>query len=210
MIEAVVCDFGGVLTTPLAASFAAFQDRAGIPADALGRALTAIHERDGRHPLYELEIGGVTEQDFMTALELELAVLLDRPVDMASFSDMYWSGLHPNTPLIDLIGRLRRDGGYRTALLTNNVREWEPRWRAMLDVDGLFELVVDSSAVGVRKPEREIYLLTLERLRLPAEACLFIDDFAHNCEAASDLGMTVVHFQNNDQAIADIEAALAA
>ena len=59
------------------------------------------------------------------------------------------------------------------ALLTNNVREWEPLWRSMLPVDEIFELVVDSGFVGYRKPDREIYDLTLERLggTNPVNAC---------------------------------------
>jgi putative hydrolase of the HAD superfamily len=99
--------------------------------------------------------------------------------------------------------------GYRMALLTNNVREWEPLWRSMLPVDEIFEAVVDSGFVGVRKPERRIYELTVERIGLPAEACLFVDDVAHNCDAARDAGMQAVHFRDNEQAIAEIRAALA-
>ena len=77
----------------------------------------------------------------------------------------------------DLKGR-----GYRMALLTNNVREWEPLWRAMLPVDEIFEVVVDSAFVGIRKPEPEIYELTLERLGggIGARECLFVDDVEDN------------------------------
>ena len=95
------------------------------------------------------------------------------------------------------------------AMLTNNVREWEPLWRSMLPVDEIFETVVDSGFVGCRKPEPRIYELTLERLGLPAEACLFVDDVAVNCEGAREVGMSAVHFRDNDQAIAEIRAALA-
>ena len=80
--------------------------------------------------------------------------------------------------------------GYRMAMLTNNVREWEPIWRAKLPVDEIFETVVDSAFVGMRKPDREIYELTLERLDgIAAAECLFIDDTEVNCEAARELGM---------------------
>jgi putative hydrolase of the HAD superfamily len=91
---------------------------------------------------------------------------------------------------------------YRMAMLTNNVREWEPLWRSMLPVDEIFELVVDSAFVGCRKPEPEIYEITLERLGgIPAEACLFIDDADVNVEAARGLGMSAVHYRDNGQAI---------
>jgi putative hydrolase of the HAD superfamily len=96
------------------------------------------------------------------------------------------------------------------ALLTNNVREWEPHWRTMLPVDEIFELVVDSAFVGVRKPDRAIYELTLERLGdgIAPGDCLFVDDVLVNVEAARGLGMTAVHFQTNGQAIPEIRAAL--
>jgi putative hydrolase of the HAD superfamily len=97
-------------------------------------------------------------------------------------------------------------------LLTNNVREWEPLWRAMLPVDEIFEIVVDSGFVGIRKPEPEIYELTIERLGggIGAAECLFVDDVEDNIGTARELGMTAVHFRSNDQAIAEIEAALSA
>ena len=83
-------------------------------------------------------------------------------------------------------------------MLTNNVREWEPLWRAMLPVDEIFELVVDSAFVGLRKPDPAIYELTLRRLRehdaealgdLEFSECVFIDDTEVNCDAARDLGI---------------------
>jgi putative hydrolase of the HAD superfamily len=76
----------------------------------------------------------------------------------------------------------------------------------MLPVDEIFETVVDSAFVGSRKPEARIYELTLERIGLPAEACLFIDDLAHNIEGARELGLQAVHFRDNEQAIAEIRA----
>jgi putative hydrolase of the HAD superfamily len=80
----------------------------------------------------------------------------------------------------------------------------------MLPVDEIFETVVDSGFVGCRKPEAKIYELTLERLGLPAEACLFVDDLLPNCEGARAAGMSAVHFRDNEQAIAEIRAALTA
>ena len=91
------------------------------------------------------------------------------------------------------------------------MREWEPLWRAKLpDVDELFEVVVDSGFVGMRKPEPEIYQLTLQRLGdgLRAEQCAFLDDIEVNCDAARALGMTAVRFHDNEQAIAELDSAL--
>ncbi len=209
MIRVLVSDFGGVLTTPLEGSFRAFAQDAGIGLEDLGAAMLAITEREGRNPLYELEVGAVTEADFLRGLGDELSARLGRDVDMADFPEAYFRHLDVN---VELLAAMRgwRDGGLRLAMCTNNVREWEPRWRAMLPVDELFEFVVDSAFVGVRKPDRRIYEIVLERLGgVPAEECLFLDDFAHNCEAARELGMTAVHFVATDRAISEVEAALA-
>ncbi len=93
------------------------------------------------------------------------------------------------TPLIDRVRDLRREG-YHTALVTNNVAEFRSGWRSMIPVDELFDLVIDSSEVGVRKPDPEIYRLTLERLgNLPPERSVFLDDFESNVQAASELGI---------------------
>lgn len=213
-LKAVISDFGGVLTTPLLGSFAAFQDETGIPPEALGKAMQRIAEADGEHPLYELERGRITEAAFLERLGGELVAELGHQPELHRFSEIYFDALEPNEPMIELMRRLR-DRGLRMALLTNNVREWEPLWRSMMPVDEVFELVVDSAFVGMRKPEPEIYELTLERLRAldglgkltPAE-CLLVDDVAANVEGARALGINAVHFQTNEQAIGEIEAAL--
>ena len=207
-IEAVVSDFGGVLTTPLIESFAAIQERSGISLEEIGRAMARVAANDRANPLYELETGRLTEADFLARLSGALREETGRDVELSGFSDAYFAQLHPNDELIAYFRELR-GRGLRLALLTNNVREWEPLWRAKLPVDELFELVVDSAFVGMRKPDPEIYELTLARLGLPGEACLFLDDLDVNVEAARALGMHAVHFRDTAQAIADLEAALA-
>jgi putative hydrolase of the HAD superfamily len=198
-VQVVISDFGGVLTTPLLASFAAVQDRTGIPMEALGSAMGRMAERDGEHPLFELERGRIAEADFLAALATELEPDLGHRPELHRFSEIYFEALHPNEPMIELMRRTRASGR-RMALLTNNVREWEPRWRTMLPVDEIFEVVVDSAFVGMRKPEPGIYELALERMGSPApEACLFIDDVEVNCDAARELGIN---------AVPEIEAAL--
>jgi putative hydrolase of the HAD superfamily len=207
-ITTVISDFGGVLTTPLLHSFMAFQDHIGISWEALGRAMQRAAERDGAYPLFELEKGRLTEAEFLAMLEGELEPELGHRPELHGFRDVYFEALDPNEPMVELMRDLR-GRGYRMALLTNNVREWEPLWRSLLPVDEIFELIVDSAFVEMRKPEREIYELTLERLGGPPPGeCLFVDDVEVNCDAAHELGMTVVHFRDNGQAIPEIEGAL--
>ncbi|MDX6603959.1 MAG: putative hydrolase of the superfamily [Solirubrobacterales bacterium] len=207
-IEAVVSDFGGVLTTPLMASFLALQDEVGISPENFGEAIRAVREEDGENPLYALERGETTEDEFLERLNDGLEPLLGHRPQLHSFGEMFFGALEANEPMIELMRELKADG-LRMAMLTNNVREWEPRWRAMLPVDEIFETIVDSAFVGARKPEPRIYELTVERLALPPGACLLVDDLAVNCEGARDAGLHAVHFQDNEQAIAEIRAALA-
>jgi putative hydrolase of the HAD superfamily len=206
----VISDFGGVLTTPLVGSFAKVQDQTGIAPEALGRAMQTIADEDGAHPLYELEMGRVAEVQFLDRLSDALALELDHRPELHRFSEIYFEALHPNEPVIELM-REAKASGRRMALLTNNVREWEPLWRGMLPVDEIFELVVDSAFVGMRKPDPAIYELTLERLGegVSAEDCLFIDDLEINVTAAERLGMSAVRFVDNEQAIPEIREALA-
>jgi putative hydrolase of the HAD superfamily len=204
LIRAVISDFGGVLTTPLIESFLAYQRESGVGLEDLGKAMAQLTEEDGgRHPLFELEKGNMTEEEFTR----RLGEVVGRPLH--TMRETYFANLHPNEPMIDLMRELR-DGGMRMALLTNNVREWEPHWRAKLpDVDDIFEVIVDSAFVGMRKPDPEIYTLTVERLGdgLNAEECVFVDDIEVNCQAATALGMTAVHYREPEQAIAELRRA---
>ncbi len=206
-IKAIVSDFGGVLTTPLVQSFMAFQNQTGIATETLGKAMQAAAEANGENPLFEMERGEITEVAFLDQLTDCLEPLLGHRPEMHRFREIYFEALNPNPQMIELMRELKAEG-YRMAMLTNNVREWEPLWRSMLPVDEIFETVVDSGFVGCRKPESRIYELTLERIAQPAEACLFVDDVLVNCEGARRAGLHAVHFQDNEQAIPEIRAAL--
>jgi putative hydrolase of the HAD superfamily len=206
-IRAIVSDFGGVLTTPLLSSFVAVQDEIGIEAEHLGEAMRAATEKRGENPLYEMERGELAEVDFLELLADALEALAGHRPHLHRFREVYFEALHPNREMIELMRELKARG-LKMSLLTNNVREWEPLWRSMLPVDEIFEEIVDSAFVGLRKPEEQIYELTLERIGMPAEACLFIDDLQPNCEGAEAVGMRAVRFRDNEQAIAEIRAAL--
>ena len=206
MIRALISDFGGVLTTPLSAGFLAYQEEAKISLEELGLGIQRAADAYGEHPLYALERGEITEEEFGRRLREHL----HDGFDLARLRKLYFERIEPNPPMIRYMAELR-GRGLRMALLTNNVREWEPLWRAKLpELDEIFEVVVDSAFVGMRKPEPRIYELTLERLGggLSAEECLFVDDLEINCEAARELGMTAVRFDHAEQAIAELEAAL--
>ena len=204
MRNAFISDFGGVLTSPLSEAFIAYQEESKVSLEDLGRALARAAEADGEHPLFALERGEMTEREFADRLERELPGF-----SFTRQREVYFERLVPNAPMISFVRELR-ERGVRTALLTNNVREWEPLWRAKLpEIDEIFEVVVDSAFVGLRKPDPRIYELTLERLGVAAGECVFLDDLDVNCEAARSLGMAAVRFEETEPAIAAVEAALA-
>jgi putative hydrolase of the HAD superfamily len=200
-----ISDFGGVLTSPLSEGFLAYQEESRVSLEELGRAMGRAAEMHGEHPLYALERGELSEREFADRLERELP----NGFSLTRLREVYFERLVPNAPMIEFAGSLR-ERGVRTALLTNNVREWEPLWRAKLpEIDEIFEVVVDSAFVGMRKPDPRIYELTLERLGSVAGDCVFLDDLDVNCRAAGELGMAAVRFEDTHAAIAAVEAALA-
>jgi putative hydrolase of the HAD superfamily len=207
MTRALISDFGGVLTSPLQAGFLAYQEETGVSLEELGRAMAKATEEHGDHPLFVLERGEISEVEFRDRIEPHL----ESGFDLTRLRTLYFDRIVPNRPMIEFVRGVRRRGT-RTALLTNNVREWEPLWRSKLpEIDELFEVVVDSAFVVLRKPDPAIYELTLERLGdgvRPAD-CVFVDDLDVNCEAARALGMTAVRFVDADQAIREIESTLA-
>jgi putative hydrolase of the HAD superfamily len=203
--DVLICDFGGVLTTPLQEGFLAYQEEAGVSLEQLGTAMGRAAEEHGDHPLFVLERGEITEAEFRARIEKHL----EDGFDLARLRTLYFERLEPNTTMIEFVRELR-ERGVRAALLTNNVREWEPLWRAKLpELDELFEVVVDSAFVGLRKPDPAIFALTLERLGgLAPERCVFLDDLDVNCQAARELGMAAVRFESAAQAIPELESAL--
>ena len=207
MRSVLISDFGGVLTTPLHEAFLAYQEESGVSLEELGMAMGRAAEEHGDHPLFVLERGEITEAEFRDRIDRHL----DGGFDLSRLNALLFERIAPNREMIEFVRELR-ERGLRAALLTNNVREWEPHWRAKLpEIDELFEVVVDSAFVGLRKPDPAIYMLTLERLGggVRAEDCVFVDDLELNCEAARALGMTAVRFVDAEQAIPEIESALA-
>jgi putative hydrolase of the HAD superfamily len=206
VIQAVVSDFGGVITTPLTAAFTRAHEEMGIPLESLRQAMGLLAARHPEPPLFVLERGQMTEPEFMAMVEGAVGEVLGREVTLDNYGARIMGEFERNEQLLDYYRRLRDERGIRLAILTNNVREWHDAWRTRLRVDELFELVVDSSFVGMRKPQPEIYALILERLGLPPEACAFVDDVEVNVTAAAAAGMHAIHFRDTEQAIAELDA----
>ncbi len=204
MRDVLICDFGGVLTTPLQEGFLAYQEEAGVSLEELGTAMARAAEEHGDHPLFMLERGEIAETEFWSRLDRHVG----GEFDLDRLRALFFERLQRNPPMIELVRELRGDG-IRAALLTNNVREWESLWRSKLpEIDELFEVIVDSAFVGLRKPDPAIYTLTLERLgHVDPGRCVFVDDLDVNCDTARELGMTAVRYESPEQAIPEIRRA---
>jgi epoxide hydrolase-like predicted phosphatase len=200
-ISAVLFDLTGVLTTsPWPHLTAAAGGNVEL--------LVGPYHEDGDHPWHRLERGEINFAEWyqgVMALAADAGVELDLSPLAALRDEMV---AYPS--VVARVLALREDG-YRTALVTNNVREGASTWRSLLPVDDLFDLIVDSSDVGVRKPNRAIFELTLERLGVddPANA-VFLDDLESNVVAARAMGMhAIVVGDPPDAALDELDALLA-
>lgn len=187
-IDAVVFDFGGVITA--ASPFTALGDLgadAGVPADRVLELIIGPYHEDTDHPFHRMERGELSAGEWFAAtvpVLAEVGIELDPMKLVALFRSL---GVHD--VVVERVRALRADG-YKTAILTNNVREASADWRAMIDTDALFDVVVDSSAVGMRKPNPAIFRLVLSELGgVAPERAVFLDDSASNVAAAVALGM---------------------
>ncbi|MFJ9841328.1 HAD family hydrolase [Kitasatospora sp. NPDC101155] len=185
-VDAVVFDYGGVLTGPVRESIAAWLKADGIEPASFSRTLKAWLSRDAEQgtPVHRLETGELTVEQFDTLLAAELTTVDGRPVDPVGVLDRLFAGMRPDPAMFELAGELR-GLGIRVALLSNSWGNTYPR--AL--IDGLLEPVVISGEVGLRKPLAPIYRLTLDLLGLPAGRVLFVDDAEPNVLGARAVGM---------------------
>jgi putative hydrolase of the HAD superfamily len=198
-IRAVLFDFAGVLTSSPWAALAA----------AGGGDLELVigsYEEDTDHPWHQVERGEMTIVDWMTAVK-ELGEAKGVEVDFSPLAALLGE-MTVHDPIVDHV-RALRDQGYKLALVTNNVREGSAAWRSMVPVDELFDVVIDSSEVGMRKPNPAIYLHALEALGgVPPEEAVFLDDSPGNVEGAKRAGLHAILVETPEQAIEDLSQVL--
>ena len=200
MITAVLFDFAGVLTSsPWIAMTAAGGGNLEL--------LIGSYEDDTDHPWHQVERGEMAIKDWMTAVT-ETGKAQGIEVDFSPLAAMLGE-MTLHEPIIERVRSLR-DEGYQLGLVTNNVREGSATWRAMLPVDELFDVVVDSSEVGMRKPNPAIYHHALDELGgIPPQEAVFLDDTPGNVDGARRAGLHAILVETPEQAIEDLGALLA-
>ncbi|MFG3253267.1 HAD family hydrolase [Streptomyces sp. NPDC048172] len=181
--KAVIFDFGGVLTTNLDETARVFARESGLPEDAYLHAVSA--HPTGRHLNAQLERGEISQEAWNTGI----AALLG--IDGTDLMRRALATLHPEPALVEL-ARAIRTAGLKTAVLSNSMgmnpfNPYEP-W----DLYERHDVVVLSEEVRMRKPERQIYEITLERLGHLGHECIFVDDIEANFHPARELGITPV------------------
>ncbi len=209
VLRAVLFDFGGVFTLSPFPVIADAAPELGLTPEAAIELCFGVYDRDGDHPWHRLERGEITLEQARGALSA-LAKEQQIEVDiLALFGRMGRTDPDRET-MVEGARQIRRRG-LRTALVTNNVAEFGDGWRRMVPVDELFEVVIDSSAVGIRKPDPRIFQLALDALAVPAHEAVFVDDHPGNIAAAEALGMVgILVGPDRPQALVALNEALAA
>ena len=195
-ITAVLFDFAGVLTSsPWGALAAAGGGNLEL--------LIGSYEEDTDHPWHQVERGEMAIADWATAVSetgRQQGIEVDFTPLQALLGDMT---LHE--PIIDRVRTLRTEG-YQLGLITNNVREGSAMWRSMVPVDELFDVVVDSSEVGMRKPNPAIYHHALELLGgVPPAQAVFLDDSPGNVVGAQRAGLHAILVEDPQTAVEDLD-----
>jgi epoxide hydrolase-like predicted phosphatase len=202
--DAVLFDFSGVM---IDSAFTAIAKIGGdTEADRTLELLLGPYDRDTDHPWHRVERGEIPIADWMTEVS-EQAARDGLTLDFDQLSS-FLAEADVRDDMVAEVLALRADG-YRTALVTNNVREASDSWRKMLPLDDLFDVVIDSSSVGMRKPDARIYLLTLEQLGVaePARA-VFLDDHPGNIVGAERAGLAGLLVDDPAVAIAELRVLL--
>jgi putative hydrolase of the HAD superfamily len=195
-LRGLLIDWGGVLTSDVFASFSAFCEVEGLAPDAIGRAFQ--EDDECRELILGLETGAVAQEQF----EPRVAAVLG--VEAPGLIDRLFAGARVDEQMVDAVRRARA-AGTRTGLVSNS---WGTTGYPRDLLAELFDAVVISGEVGLRKPAREIYALGAERIGLAPAECVFVDDLGVNLGSAAKLGMATVHHRATEDTIAELERLL--
>jgi putative hydrolase of the HAD superfamily len=203
-IRAVLWDFGGVILTSPFDAFGRYEEQRGLPAGFLRR-VNATNPDDNAWA--RIERSEITVDEFLRLFEDECRAL-GHEVEAAAVIALLQGELRP--AMVHALRRCKEEG-FATAMLTNNVvvdGEAGTRASPMAAVLELFDVIIESSKVGVRKPDPRFYSMACEALGIePAEA-VFLDDLGINLKPARAMGMTTIKVDDPDTAIAELESIL--
>jgi epoxide hydrolase-like predicted phosphatase len=205
-MKGLIVDYGGVLTSALQDTMSSWVESDGIVIDDFSAAmkdwLGRSYGNEARiNPVHALERGEIEIPHFEEQLAARLRTHDGRPVEAKGLLTRMFAGFEHQPVMFEVLRKARAQS-IKTALLSNSWGMDYPRegW------DELFDAVVISGEVGMRKPEPEIFLRTAEDLGLPPEQCVFVDDLSPNVRGAVAVGMVGVHHVDPEQTVAELEA----
>ena len=204
MVEAVIWDFGGVLTTSPFEAFARFESERGLPADIIRRTNAANHWENAWAKFERAEVDIETFDQLFAAESLALGAEV-RGKDVLP---LLAGDLRP-----EMVEALKRvNSKLKTGCITNNlpanaIGSASGRTLYVAEVMALFDHVIESAKIGLRKPDPRIYRMMVETLRVDPKSCVYLDDLGVNLKPAREMGMTTIKVASGAQAIAELEAA---
>jgi putative hydrolase of the HAD superfamily len=203
-IQAVIWDFGGVLTTSPFEAFARFERERGLPIDIIRRTNAANHLENAWAKFERAEV----DLDTFDALFASESAALGAKVRGKDVLPLLMGDLRP-----EMVEALKRIGGhFKTGCITNNlpanaIGSGNGRTLYVAEVMALFDHIIESAKIGLRKPDVRIYRMMVEALAVDPKQCVYLDDLGVNLKPARDMGMTTIKVTSGPQAIAELEAA---
>ena len=197
-MRGLLVDFGGVLTTNVFQSFKQFAEAEGLPPDTIKRAFKEDPEALGL--LRRLEKGELTHEEFEPLFAARIGI-----ENTEGLVGRLFAGVGPEEEMLDAVRRARASG-VKTGLISNSWGEGLAYDQSTLDE--LFDAVVISGDVGMHKPEPEIFILGAEKIGVPPEECVFVDDLRENCAGAEAVGMKAILHRGPDSTLPELEKLL--
>ena len=203
-IEAVIFDFGGVLTSSPFEAFARFETERGLPIDIIRRTNAANHLENAWAKFERAEVD-IETFDHLFATESRA---LGAEVRGRDVLPLLQGDLRPE--MVEALKRIK--ASFKTGCITNNlpanaIGSMTGRSLYVAEVMVLFDHVIESAKIGLRKPDPRIYQLMVETLKVDPKKCVYLDDLGVNLKPAREMGMTTIKVANGAQAIAELEAA---
>lgn len=199
--NAILVDFGGVLTTSVRSCYENFCRVEGIDIETFRDLLRDAYKGAGTdHPLVSVELGLISQAAFETALATRLSQGLDRQIDPTDLTTRIFGSAALEPDMVEVLTRLRR-AGVRCAMLSNSLGDTD----YPAEVLELFDETVISGLVGMRKPDPAIFHLALQRLGSRAQSTIFVDDARPNVRVAQSLGIQSILHTNASETVQQLE-----
>jgi putative hydrolase of the HAD superfamily len=204
MFEAVIWDFGGVLTSSPFEAFARFEMERGLPADIIRRTNAANHLENAWAKFERAEVN-IDAFDQLFAAE---SLALGAEVRGRDVLPLLAGDLRPE--MVEALRRIKAT--FKTGCITNNlpanaIGSAGGRTLYIAEVMALFDHVIESAKIGLRKPDPKIYRMMVDALGVDPAACIYLDDLGVNLKPAREMGMTTIKVVSAAQALAELEAA---